>query len=269
MIFSSPGQLGCVIFFGSTRLGCEIFSGPSQLGCVIFSDPAQLRFLIFSGPARLGCVIFSGPAQLGCVTFSDLAQLGCVIFSGPAQLGHVIVSGPTYIQLRESSVPSRGRHGELASNHTQSAIKHCLVFTGRNKEAFCEFRPKLRACRSLYSKLIFEVLQGKVQMREPLFATPCCNTSRATSSTPSEPQMKPCFEVLWFSALVQAAVVNLFVLNLVCFVSVCLYPKRGDCRTPKYGEETKKTLPRRPGHVAPRGAFSCRCANAAILNATS
>ena len=58
---------------------------------------------------------------------------------------------------------------------------------------------------------------------EPLlFETPCCNTSRATWSTPSEPtHRKPFFEVLWFSALVQAAVVNLFVLNLVCFISVC------------------------------------------------
>ena len=57
---------------------------------------------------------------------------------------------------------------------------------------------------------------------ESLFATPCCTTSRATWSTPSEPpQKKPFFEVLWFSALVQAAVVNLFVLNLVCFISVC------------------------------------------------
>ena len=149
---------------------------------------------------------------------------------------------------------------------------------------------------------------------EPLLATPCCNTSRATWSTPSEPpHKKPFFEVLSFSALFGtgccavnlfffklvcfisvcpcipetgrlentysccgfwlwswlAAVVNLFVLNLLCFISVCLYPKRADCRTRTYREETKKTLPRRPGHVAPRGAFSCRCANAAILNATS
>ena len=56
---------------------------------------------------------------------------------------------------------------------------------------------------------------------EPLFAIPCCNTSRATCSTPSEPpHKKPFFEVLWFSALVQAAVVNLFVLSLVCFISL-------------------------------------------------
>ena len=44
-----------------------------------------------------------------------------------------------------------------------------------------------------------------------------------------------------------AAVVNLFVLDLLCFISVCLYPKRADCRTRTYREETKKTLPRRPG----------------------
>ena len=152
---------------------------------------------------------------------------------------------------------------------------------------------------------------------EPLFATPCCNTSRATWSTPSEPShKKPFFEVVSFSALFGpgcccqlvcfqfgvlhfrfpiytrngqvgahvlllwflsfvwfwlVAVVNLFVLNLLCFISVCLYStrKRADCRTRTYREETKKTLPRRPGHVAPRGAFSRRCANAVILNATS
>ena len=106
---------------------------------------------------------------------------------------------------------------------------------------------------------------------EPLFATPCCNTSRAAWSTPSEPShKKPFFEVLsfsalfdpagccyqlvcfefgvlhfrlplytrngqvgehvhllWFLALVWlAAVVNLFVSNLLCLISVCLYPKR-------------------------------------------
>ena len=66
-----------------------------------------------------------------------------------------------------------------------------------------------------------------------------------------------------------AAVVNSFILNLLCFIYVCLYPKRADCRTRTYREETKKTLPRRPGHVAPRGAFPCTCANASILNATS
>ena len=68
-----------------------------------------------------------------------------------------------------------------------------------------------------------------------------------------------------------AAVVKLFVLKLLCFISVCLvYTRNGQIvehvRTEK---KQKKTLPRRPGHVAPRGAFTWRCANAAILNATS
>ena len=57
---------------------------------------------------------------------------------------------------------------------------------------------------------------------------------------------------------------------MLCFISVCLYPKRADCRTHTRTEKKqKKNLPRRPGHVAPREAFSCRCTNAAILNATS
>ena len=72
----------------------------------------------------------------------------------------------------------------------------------------------------------------------------------------------------WFWSWL-AAVANLFVLIFLCFISVCLYPKRVDYRTRTYREETKKTSPRRPGHVAPRGAFSCRCANAAIPTATS
>ena len=50
-----------------------------------------------------------------------------------------------------------------------------------------------------------------------------------------------------------AAVVNLFVLNLLCFISVCLYPKRADCRTHTYREETKKGKRHNrvhPGHFA-------------------
>ena len=153
-----------------------------------------------------------------------------------------------------------------------------------------------------------------VERWEPLLATPCCNTSRATWSTPSDhPTRNPFLKSYRFRlCLAQAAVVNLFVLNLVCFISVCpcipetgrlentysccgfwlwswlaavvtlfvlsllcfisfcLYPKRADCRTRTYREESKKKLaPPSRGHVAPRGAFSCRCANAAILNATS
>ena len=37
-----------------------------------------------------------------------------------------------------------------------------------------------------------------------------------------------------------AAVVNLFVLNLLCFFSVCLYPKRADCRTHTYVRRRNK-----------------------------
>ena len=156
---------------------------------------------------------------------------------------------------------------------------------------------------------------------EPLFATPCCNTSRATWSTPSEPShTKPFFEVLSFSALFglgcccQLVCFEFGVLHfrlpfapvypkragwrtrtlallwflalvlagcccqLVRFEFVVLHfrlplytrnAKRADYRTRTCREETKKTLPHRPGHVAPRGTFSCRYANAVILNATS
>ena len=51
----------------------------------------------------------------------------------------------------------------VLSNNTQSVIKHCPIFAGRNKEAFREYKTKLCACRLLYSKLFFEVLQGKAQ----------------------------------------------------------------------------------------------------------
>ena len=125
------------------------------------------------------------------------------------------------------------------------------------------------------------------QLGEPLFATPCCNTSRATWPTPSEPpHKKPFFEVLSFSALFGtgcccqlvfyksvcfisvcpciletgrlentysccgfwlwswlAAVVNLFVLNLLYFISVCLYPKRADCRTRTQSRNKKDLAP--------------------------
>ena len=77
-----------------------------------------------------------------------------------------------------------------------------------------------RSCRSVDTKIVFS---GKTTGGEPLFATPCCNTSRATWSTPSEPpHMNPFLKSCRFRlCLVQAAVVNLFVLNLVCFISVC------------------------------------------------
>ena len=49
---------------------------------------------------------------------------------------------------------------------------------------------------------IFSAQVCGAPLGEPLFATPCCNTSRATWSTPSEPpHKKPFFEVLSFSAV--------------------------------------------------------------------
>ena len=52
---------------------------------------------------------------------------------------------------------------KVASDNTQSTIKHRPVFTSRYKEAFRDYKPKLHACLSLYSKPIFEVLKGKTQ----------------------------------------------------------------------------------------------------------
>ena len=51
----------------------------------------------------------------------------------------------------------------VASKNTRLVINHCLVFAGRNKEAFRDYKTKPRVCLSLYSKLVFEVLQGKTQ----------------------------------------------------------------------------------------------------------
>ena len=69
---------------------------------------------------------------------------------------------------------------------------------------------------------------------EPLFATPCCNsTSRATWSTPSEPPhmnpfLKSCGFRLWSRLLLSTCLKKM---NLLCFISVCLYPKRAGWRT--------------------------------------
>ena len=77
------------------------------------------------------------------------------------------------------------------------------------------------------------VLGRRGRTGEPLFATSCCNTSIATWSTPSEPpHQKPFFEVnsccgFWLWSWL--AVVNLFVLNLVCFVAP-VNPKRAGWR---------------------------------------
>ena len=149
---------------------------------------------------------------------------------------------------------------------------------------------------------------------EPLFATPCCNTSRATWSTQSKPShKKPFFEVLSFSTLfgpgcccqlvcfefgvlhfhlplytqngqVGEHVLLLWFLalvlagcccQLVCSEFVVLHfrltiPETGRLKNTYVQRRNKKDLaPPSRGHVDPRGAFSYRCANAAILNATS
>ena len=62
--------------------------------------------------------------------------------------------------------------------------------------------------------------RGPLNRGEPLFATPGCNTSRATWSTPSEPPpKKPFFEVLSFSALFGTGCCC----QLVCFEFGVLY----------------------------------------------
>ena len=61
-----------------------------------------------------------------------------------------------------------------------------------------------RSRQRMSSRATGPVVQSRVSLllREPLFATPCCNTSRATWSTPSEPpHRKPSFEVLSCSAV--------------------------------------------------------------------
>ena len=51
----------------------------------------------------------------------------------------------------------------VASNNTRAVINNCPVFAGGSKDAFHEYKSKLRACPSLYSKPVFEVFQGKAQ----------------------------------------------------------------------------------------------------------
>ena len=51
----------------------------------------------------------------------------------------------------------------IASNNTQSVIKHYPVFAGKNKEALHVYKTKLRVRLPLNSKLVFELLQGNAQ----------------------------------------------------------------------------------------------------------
>ena len=78
--------------------------------------------------------------------FSDSAQLGYVILSEPRRFGYV-----SSVYRREVTMEN------VLFKNTQSVIKHCLIFAGRKKEAFREYY------LSLYSRLVFEVLQGNLQ----------------------------------------------------------------------------------------------------------
>ena len=51
----------------------------------------------------------------------------------------------------------------VASNNTQAVIKNCPVYTGRSKDAFHEYKTKLRVGLSPYSKPVLEVFQSKAQ----------------------------------------------------------------------------------------------------------
>ena len=120
---------------------------------------------LFRGSAQLGCVTFSNPEWLGCVIFSDLIQLGCVSFSGPAQLGCVMFSEPTSIWVRESSLPSRGQHGERRVQHHPPVGRKVLpaLFepAGRRK-SFVSTRPNLvPAFHSTASSFLKSFKQGR------------------------------------------------------------------------------------------------------------
>ena len=79
----------------------------------------------------------------------------------------------------------------VASNNTQPVIKHCPVFADRNKEAFHDYKIELRVCLSLYSKIVFEVLQGKTQ-------TSCSFTdANATLNAVAEQTWKQANQDLW------------------------------------------------------------------------
>ena len=151
---------------------------------------------------------------------------------------------------------------EKGSPYLQHRVATLLVQHGRRHQNHPTRNPFLKSCRFRLCLVQAAVVNLFVlNLMCFISVCPCIPETGRLENTYSR-----CGFWLW-SWL--AAVVNLFVLNLLCLVSVCLYPKRADCRTRTYREETKKTLPRRPGHVAPRGTFSCRCANASILNVTS
>ena len=79
----------------------------------------------------------------------------------------------------------------VASNNTQSVIKHCSVFAGKNKEVFRKYKTKIRACISLDGRLLSEVLQGKAQ---PSYSH---TGTKATLNTVPEKTWKQANQYLW------------------------------------------------------------------------
>ena len=60
----------------------------------------------------------------------------------------------------------------VASNNTRAVINNCPVFAGGSKDAFHEYKSKLRACPSLYSKPVFEVFKARPRHHLLLWAAP-------------------------------------------------------------------------------------------------
>ena len=81
----------------------------------------------------------------------------------------------------------------VASNNTQALIKNCPVFAGRGKDAFHEYKSKLRVCLSLYSKPVFEVFQGKAQPS----STTLGSTDTATVNAVAEQKWQQANQALW------------------------------------------------------------------------
>ena len=68
----------------------------------------------------------------------------------------------------------------VAFNNTQAVIKSCPVLAGKSKDTFHKYRSKLRVCLSLYSKPVFEMLQGKAQPSSTLGSTDTATLNAVT-----------------------------------------------------------------------------------------
>lgn len=116
--------------------------GPKHVGYVIFNGQIYIRALYFSGLKYIGCVIFTDPTQT-CVRSFSAAQ---------NRLEFVISTERQQVAIKN-----------VASNNTRVGIKHYPILAGRSKEGFPEYMSTVRVCLSLYSKIIFDIVQGKAQ----------------------------------------------------------------------------------------------------------